>query len=320
MRGKFVEQELAELARRQHGVVARRQLLTLGLGGNAIDRRLDAGRLHRVHAGVYAVGHPLLGVNGRWMAAVLAGGADAALGYASGAALWDLRRGVPPVIDVVVATAGGRARPGLRIHRHPGLGRDEIRVARGIRVTTPARTILDYASIATDRELAYALDQAEIQQLTDYPALDAIARAHPRHRGSTRLRRTLHEYEAGSTGTRSDLEKAFLALCERHGLPQPLVNQPLCGMTVDFVFVAQRVVVETDSWRWHRGRAAFERDRERDALLAAAGYTTLRFTDRQIELAPHRVARALASALSLRAAGPGRRAPRRPAVGSPGAP
>jgi very-short-patch-repair endonuclease len=91
-------------------------------------------------------------------------------------------------------------------------------------------------------------------------------------------------------------------------------------MTVDFVFVAQRVVVETDSWRRHRGRAAFDRDRERDALLAAAGSTTLRFTDRQIELAPHTVARAVASALTPRAAAPGRRAPRRPAAGSRGEP
>jgi Protein of unknown function (DUF559) len=184
----------------------------------------------------------------------------------------------------------------------PASGATRSGFERGIRVTTPARAILDYAAIATDRELAYALDQAEKQELTDYPALDALARAHPRHRGSTRLRRTLAEYEAGSTGTRSDLEKACLALCERHGFPRPLVNQPLCGMTVDFVFVAQRVVVETDSWRWHRGRAAFERDRERDALLAAAGYTTLRFTDRQIELAEASVVQALGTALRRRAA------------------
>ena len=302
MRGRIVEQELADLARRQHGVVARRQLLALGLRGNSVDRRLDAGRLHRIHAGVYAVGHPILGVNGRWMAAVLACGTGAGLGYASAAAFWDLRRGVPSVIDVVVPPGGGRARPGLRTHRNPGRACDAATAARAIRVTTPARTILDYAAVATDRELEYALDQAEKQELTDYPALDAIARAHPRHRGARRLRRTLASYEAGAANTRSDLEKAFLALCERDGLPRPLVNLPLCGMTVDFVFVAERVAVETDSWTWHRGRAAFERDRERDATLATAGYATLRFTDRQIELAPRTVARALTAALRRRAA------------------
>src|SRR3954453_3130819 len=113
IRGRSVEQELAALALRQHGGGARQQLLALGLQSNAVDRRLAAGRLHRVHAGVYAVGHPILGVNGRWMAAVLAGGPDAALGYASAAAFWDLRRGVPNRIEVVVPTAGGRGRPGL---------------------------------------------------------------------------------------------------------------------------------------------------------------------------------------------------------------
>jgi very-short-patch-repair endonuclease len=302
MRAKFVEEELAALATRQHGVVARRQLLAIGLGAAAIGRRLDAGRLHPIHTGVYAVGHPILGVQGRWMAAVLACGPGAALGYASAAAFWDLRRGVPAVDGVVVASAGGRARAGLRIHRHPGLRRDEVTTERGIRVTTPTRTILDYAAIATDRELEYALDQAEVQELTDYPALDAIAQAHRKHRGSARLRRTLVDYEAGADRTRSDLEKAFLALCERHGLPRPLVNQPLLGMTVDFVFAAERVAVETDSWRWHRGRAAFERDRERDAVLAAAGYRTLRFTDRQIERAPGTVVAALMTALHRRAA------------------
>jgi predicted transcriptional regulator of viral defense system len=208
MRQGFVEHDVAELAARQHGVVARRQLLARGLTASAIGRRVAAQRLHPVHAGVYAVGHPVLSHYGRWMAAVLACGPGAALGYGSAAAVWDLRRGVPAVIDVVVASAGGRARSGLRIHRHPALTGEDVTAQRGIPVTTPARTILDYAAVATDRELEYALDQAEIQRLTDYPALDALARAHPKQRGSVRPRRTLAAYEAGAHGTRSDLEKA----------------------------------------------------------------------------------------------------------------
>jgi very-short-patch-repair endonuclease len=296
------EKRLAGLARRQHGVVARRQLLALGLSSSAIGRRVDAGRLHVVHAGVYAVGHPLLSRDARWLAAVLACGPGAALGYRTAAFEWSLRRGEPTLIDVVVAHGRARSHAGVHVHRHLGLTRAEVTTRRGVHVTRPARTILDYAAIATDRELEYALDQAEIQRLTDYPALDALARAHPRHRGSPRLRRTLAEYEAGADRTRSDLEKAFLALCERHGLPRPLVNEPLAGITVDFVFAAERVAVETDSWRWHRGRAAFERDRERDAVLAAAGWRTLRFTDRQIERAEAAVVRALGAALMPRAA------------------
>ena len=232
------------------------------------------------------------------MAAVLACGPAAALGYRSAAALWNLRRTDGDATDVVVATPGGRRRDGIAIHRHPGITAAELTTHRGIPVTTPARTILDLAAFASDRRLKYALDQAELQELTDYPALDALARAHPGHRGSTRLRRLLQTYEAGTARTRSGLEIAFLELCQRHGLPRPLVNHALLpAHTVDFLFADQRVAVETDSWRWHRGRAAFERDRDRDAALAAIGYRTLRFTDRQIEHAPDTVARALASAL-----------------------
>src|SRR3954454_9384665 len=302
MRPLSAEVRLAELARGQHGVVARRQLLAIGFSESAIARRVRAQRLHGVYAGVYAVGHPHLSRDGRWLAAVLACGTGAALGYATAGFEWSMRRVEPRLTEIVVPHATKRARAGLRIHRHPGLGIYEVTTERGIRVTTPTRTILDYAAIATDRELQYALDQAEIQELTDYPALHAIARAHPKHRGSARLRRTLADYEASADRTRSDLEKAFLALCERHGLPRPLVNEPLQGMTVDFVFAAERVAVETDSWRWHRGRAAFERDRARDAVLAAAGWQTLRFTDRQIERAQATVVRAVAAALTPRAA------------------
>src|SRR4051794_10294890 len=282
MQRKSNEERLAALARRQHGVVARRQLLAIGFSASAIDRRVRGQRLHVVDAGVHAVGHPLLSKDARWLAAVLACGPRAAIGYATAAFEWSLRRGEPRLIEVVVGHGAPRRRAGVRLHRHPGLTATEVRTERGIRVTTPARTILDCAAIATDRELEYALDQAEIQRLTDYPTLDALARAHPKHKGSGRLRRTLASYEAGADRTRSDLEKAFLALCERHGLPRPLVNEPLAGITVDFVFAAERVAVETDSWRSHRGRAAFERDRERDAALAAAGGEPRRSTARKM--------------------------------------
>ena len=256
-----------------------------------------------MHAGVYAVGHSVLGVRGRWMAAVLACGQGAALGYTSAGALWNLQRTSSGPAHVVVPGSAGRGRSGIRVHRHPGLTPGELTTRERIPVTTPARTILDLAATVGDRRLKHALDQAEIQELTDYPALDALARAHARHRGAARLRRLLDTYEAGTARTRSDLEIAFLELCERHGLPRPLVNEELAtGLTVDFVFARQRVAVEADSWRWHRGRTAFERDRARDAILATKGYRTLRFTDRQIENDPRTVARALAAALTARAA------------------
>jgi Transcriptional regulator, AbiEi antitoxin len=111
---------LADLARRQHGVVARRQLLAIGFSASAIGRRVQMGGLHRVHAGVYAVGHPHVSRDGRWIAAVLACGPGAALGYATAAFEWSMRRGEPRLIRVVVPHATKRTRAALVLHRHPG--------------------------------------------------------------------------------------------------------------------------------------------------------------------------------------------------------
>src|SRR3954465_8421640 len=141
------EQLLAGLARRQHGVVARRQLLALGMSSSAIGRRVDVGRLYVVHAGGYAGGHRLLSQGGRGGPAVLACGPGAALGYGTAAYEWSLRRGEPALIDVVVAHGRSRSHAGVRVHRHPGLTRAEVITRGGIPVTRPARTILDYAAI-----------------------------------------------------------------------------------------------------------------------------------------------------------------------------
>jgi very-short-patch-repair endonuclease len=282
-------------------VIAREQLAEIGLSPDAIDYRVAVGRLHRVHQGVYAVGHPVLGRSGRWMAAVLACGPDAALSHASAAALWALQRGEPTIVDVT-ARRTGRKRPGIRIHRPRTPAETTTRDA--IPVTTPARTILDMAATLTQSRLEHLLDQAEIQELTDYPALDAIATAHPGHRGAKRLQRTLSTYHAGEQLTRSDLEILFKDLCHTHGLPQPRINQPVAGKHVDFLFANERLIVETDSWRYHKTRRAFEDDRARDVLTTAAGYRTLRFTDRQLTTQPHHVANAIAAVLADRRALP----------------
>jgi hypothetical protein len=299
-RPKFVDgpldREIARLARRQHGVVAAGQLTALGLSPRAVSHRAAAGRLHRVHRGVYAVGHTVLGPRGHWMAAVLACGTGAALSHRAAAALWDIRRSDPVRIDVIVPTAGGRARPRLRIHRHPTLRRDETTTLDGIRVTTPARTLLDLAATLNTDALHRALDRTEILELTDYPALDAIARAHPNHRGAGPLRQALERYAAGAL-TRSELEDLFLALCRRHCLPAPTANAHVEGFEVDFLFAAGRLVVETDGWRYHRTRRAFERDRERDAALLLSGYRTLRVTHDRLHTDPAGVAATLRALL-----------------------
>jgi very-short-patch-repair endonuclease/predicted transcriptional regulator of viral defense system len=299
-----VDRAAAELAIRQYGVISRSQLVALGLSDRAIARRVAAGRLHRLHHGVYAVGHTVLGPRGRWIAAVLACGPGAVLSHAAAGALWELRASEATIVDVTVPGSGGRQpRKGIRIHRARSLD-GQTTTKDGIPVTTPARTILDLAAKLDGRPLERLLDQAENVRLTDAASLDALARAHTGHKGAAKLRATLRDHEPGTTLTKSQLEERFLALCRGAGLPRPRVNDDVEGLEVDFVFTDDRLLVETDSWRHHKTREAFENDRRRDAIHAAAGYRTLRFTHRQITRDPATVTRALQAALTRPASSP----------------
>lgn len=301
MRGEVVarldDRAIAALAARQHGVVSRPQLRALGFTDSAIDRRAAAGRLHRVHRGVYAVGHRVLSWHGRCLAAVLACGRGAALSHGSAAALWDLRRGAPVRIDVTVPTAGGRARRPIRVHRVATLRAGETTVKDAIPVTTPARTILDLAATLHVAHLENVVNRMEFLRVADYPALAALAHAHPGHRGARKLLQTIDLFDAETNLTRSDLEILFRQICKDHGLPEPAVNVTVEGKEVDFLFRAQRLIVEADSWRYHRSRRAFENDRARDVITTRAGYRTLRFTDRQLTNAPSDVAAAIGATL-----------------------
>jgi very-short-patch-repair endonuclease len=286
---------VAHLAGRQHGVVTRAQLAAVGISSSAVGRWAAEGRLHRLHRGVYAVGHPILTVDGRRMAAVLAAGPGAVLSHASAAALWEIRRTSATGIDVTVRSAGGRARrPGLRIHRAPTLRADEITEHHGIPVTTTSRTLLDLAATLPRRALERALDEAEVQGLYDRSSLGALPRAHAGERGAKALAVALDD-DGELTLTDSELEELMLALCDDHRLSRPRPRASVAGLRVDFLFAAGRLVVETDGYRYHRTRRAFERDRERDAILARAGYRTLRFSHRQLTREPAMVADTLRS-------------------------
>jgi very-short-patch-repair endonuclease len=226
---------------------------------------------------------------------VLAARPGAVLSHASAAALWEIRFTSATRIDVTIRSDGGRAkRPGLRIHRATKLRDDEIIVQQGIRVTTVARTLLDLAATLPNRALERALDQAEIHDLYDLGSLDAMARAHRGERGAAALRRAIDE-DGEPTLTDSELEELMVALCHEHQLEQPIAQAWVAGLRVDFLFAASRLVVETDGYRYHRTRRAFERDRERDAILARAGHRTLRFTHRQLTREPAMVAATIRS-------------------------
>jgi hypothetical protein len=175
--GPPIDAQLAALAARQHGVVARRQLRALGLRDTAITERAAAGRLHRVHRGVYAVGHIVLTPRGRCMAAVLAGGPDTVLSHKHAAAHWQLMPDPGGWIHVSRARREGRRRRhGFVVHRLKALQEDEVTEEGGIPITTVARTLLDLAEVVPRRALERAADQAEALRLFDLGAIADVAR------------------------------------------------------------------------------------------------------------------------------------------------
>src|SRR4051794_21995068 len=246
---------VARIAGRQHGVISVAQLLAAGLSHRAIQVRIRAGRLHRVHRGVYAVGHKNLTFQGWWMAAVLACGEGAVLSHLSAAMHWGLLKTRRAPVDVTVPTTGGRQRrKGIRVHRSTRLTPRAVTIRRGIPTTTPARTILDLRRVVDRATLEAAIARAEIEHLhiEDLPGL-------------------LHE------PTRSELERRFLRLCKRHGLSKPEVNVRIGPYEVDFLWREHMVIVETDGYATHGGRSAFNGDRTRDARLRMMGYSVQRF-------------------------------------------
>jgi predicted transcriptional regulator of viral defense system len=200
-------------------VVARRQLVKLGVSEHSVDRRIAIGRLHRVHAGVYAVGHPLLSRHAAWMAAVLACGPDAVLSHGSAAALWGIRDTRGGAVHVTLPRK--LRRPTIDTHRIV-LPADEVTSERGIPATTVTRTLLDLAAVLTEQQLAHAVNQAEVLRLASPLPLGALAARYPRRRGTVAVRRVLERQRAiGETVTRSRFERRFLDFAERHALPRP---------------------------------------------------------------------------------------------------
>jgi very-short-patch-repair endonuclease len=293
---------VAPLAARQHGVVSVKQLYCLGLSDRQVRKRLSAGSLHRLHRGVYAVGHLPLTHEGRWLAAVLALGEGAVLSHQAAGELWRLqpqRKG--RAVDVIVPKSSGRRpRIGIAIHRATDLRPQECTLHCRIPVTTPARTLLDLGTILPRRKLERAVDEAERLGICTEDDLEEIVSAHFGRAGAGTLRTLLNEHRAGSTATRNDFEERFLALCRRYRLPQPDVNVPLLDYVVDFLWPSARLVVEVDGRATHGTRRAFQADRDRDGRLAVVGYQVLRFTwfdvTRRPAVVADRVRRMLATA------------------------
>jgi very-short-patch-repair endonuclease len=277
-----------QLARRQHGVVTRAQLLQCGLSQKAIKHRLSMGRLHRVFRGVYAVGRPQLTQRGRWMAAILSCGPNAVLSHRSAAALWAIRAqraarrnpSLTGTIDLSVPTEVVRRRPGIRLHRRSFRSTRDVTRRDGIPVTSPALTLIDLATILRPEQLEAAINEADKLSLIDPEHLRVAVDDHAGLDGIATLRKLLDRRTF--TLTDSDLERRFLRLVRTAGLPPPRTRQRVNGFQVDFFWPELGLVVETDGLRYHRTPAQQARDRLRDQTHAAAGLTPLRFTHAQV--------------------------------------
>jgi very-short-patch-repair endonuclease len=281
-----VDRAVGRLADRQYGVVSRPQLDALGVSRGAIERRLASGRLLRLHRGVYAVGHRAPRREARWLAAVLAGGEGAVLSHRSAAALWGLMDDDGFRTDVTAS----------RMPRHPGidghvvaLEEGEMTVRLAIPVTTPARTLVDLARVVDRDTLLRAAREAQFRHLFHVPSVRAALLRRP----SQHLRELVDDL----TPTQSVLEDHLLAICDRNRIPRPATQQWLLGRRVDFVWPAERLVVETDGWRGHATQDAFQADRTTSNDLQLAGYAVLRFTYADVTRRPRRVATAIRAAL-----------------------
>jgi len=273
---------VARVAEEQYGVVSLRQLIAAGITRNGVSKRVRKGQLQRLHQGVYAVGHRPVSRRGFWMAAVLACGEGAVLSQRSAAELWGLLRPQDGPIHVSTAARSGRAkRVGIRLHRCPSLVAGTITKRLRIPVTTPARTIADLRGTVPSRQWRRAVRQAELAGYRLGPKVE-------------------------TDGTRSDLERDFLRICSRAGLPAPEVNVRVGRWTDDFLWPSERLAVETDSYLYHRGRIAFQDDHARELDLRHLGFELRRFDERQIEEEPERVAADLKKDLQFVAAKSGK--------------
>jgi hypothetical protein len=293
-----IDAAMAAMAAKQHGNITRPQLLDLGMDDDAIRRRVKAGRLFRVYPGVYAVGRPPITPLERASAAVLACGSGAALSHASAMVLWGYWRQWDVPFEVTVV--GDRRPKGIRVHRSTTLTWRDMTKQLGIRVTTPGQTLLDMSPRLNDKSLKRQVNNAlHSLWLTE----DQLAETLARHGTAPGAKRIAKLIGIDPTPTRSGWEDDFPAFCQAHGLPTPIMGQPLHGYIVDALFPAERVIVELDSLEFHMGAIPFEEDRDRDADMLARGYVTVRITWERIEQRPEREARRLHAILARRRAG-----------------
>lgn len=302
-----MEERIAQIATRQRGRVARRQLLAAGVGASTITWLTARDRLIRVAPGVYGVGHIAEVDLAAETTALLAARDGAVLSHWTAARLWRLIAADDAERPIDVLVRGGRSatKAGVRTRRTRTLNRSDVHIHHGLPLTSPARTLLDLAPLAKLRRLELMIDRARVDRLVTQAELAERLQAAHGHPGRARVEQLIRDDDAPKL-TRSEAEERVLALIRAAGLPTPRVNAQLHGFEVDFYWPEHRFVLEVDGYRYHSTRRAFEHDRRKDAVLRAAGIQTMRTTWLQIDREALMVVANLAQGLVL-AAGSGQR-------------
>ena len=291
--------QIVRLQREQNGAIHGAQLRAAGLTRGAIRARVARGRLMRVSRDVYIAGDPELMPLARCSAALLAVGPDSVLSHRPAGTVWAVLEADLATIEVTVPGRNVRARGQVIVHRIRQLDPADVTIRSGLRVTSLARTIIDLAGSSTSNELHRALGEARAKhRLTDQALLAALQRAPANHPGAAIVRSMLR---SGSTYDRSKAERIVRQLCGQAQLPTPRVNVMLHGCLVDFLWPQARLILEVDGYDTHGNRRAFEIDRRRDQIHAAAGYSVIRVTWAQLQAEPLAVLARIAQALAHRA-------------------
>src|SRR3954454_5387046 len=295
---RHVDQQVAELAAGQEGVVAGAQLRALGVGPGAVKYRVAAGRLHPIggHRGVFLVGHGARAPRAMYWAAHLAIGAVSVISHRSAAALHELRRSRSAFVEVTVPGPSRRRGRALRVHRTTWLPDADVVEIDGLPVTSVARTLLDRGAVVPYGGVERAFDQAVVANRLDFGDVQRVLHEGAARPGAATLRAVAGRDAAGTTLTETDLEELLLAIVRRAGLPEPICQHPVLEYRADLCWPAARLIAEADGPA-HDTPAGRVHDARRDVRLQNAGWRVLRFPKREIVGDPVYVADAIREAL-----------------------
>jgi very-short-patch-repair endonuclease len=277
--------------------------LAAGIPPGVITRLIRSGFLHPLHRGVYAVGHTALAQFAKEHAALLACGHDAVISGISALYLWGIVESEPPHVDISVAARHCRTRSGIRLHHIHAIDEGDIRRRHDLPVVFPAGALIEFAAEAGADELADVVAKARLKGLIREGELEEAAAGRGRRCGAARMRAFLRDEDEPAI-TRSRAERQFRRLLKEAQLPPPTANAAVAGLNVDFLWEAEKVVLEVDGWPFHRDRRAFENDRKRDRILSDAGYHVIRITVRHFTHEPLALIAHIARMLDRRSRSP----------------